>query len=64
MLNQLFTAADIAADHRRELLADAATHRLARAAVAPAPTASRWARLLRSAARLAPRPARSAAEAR
>ena len=34
MLNQLFTTADIAADHRRTLLAEAAAHRLARAATA------------------------------
>jgi hypothetical protein len=32
MLNQLHTAADIAADHRRALLADAQAHRLARTA--------------------------------
>ncbi|MFC5233349.1 hypothetical protein [Pseudonocardia zijingensis] len=32
MLNQLHTAADIAADHRRTLLAEADAHRLARVA--------------------------------
>ena len=34
MLNQLFTAADIAADHRRTLLAEAEANRLARQASA------------------------------
>jgi hypothetical protein len=34
MLNQLFTAADIAADHHRTLLAEAEEYRLARQATA------------------------------
>ena len=38
MLNQLFTAADIAADHRRTLLAEAEAHRLARQASAKSDT--------------------------
>ena len=46
MLNQLFTTADIAADHRRTLLAEAEAYRLARAA-APRPTTAREPRLPR-----------------
>jgi hypothetical protein len=41
MLNQLHTIADIAADHRRTLHAEAAAERLARSAVAARPRRSR-----------------------
>jgi hypothetical protein len=54
MLTPAAVAADLAADHARTLLAEAAAHRLARAATAdrtpPPTTTSRWWR------RSAPRP--------
>jgi hypothetical protein len=40
MLNQLHTAADLAADHRRTLHAEAEAHRLARTARLAAPAAA------------------------
>ncbi|TQM15911.1 hypothetical protein FB558_2708 [Pseudonocardia kunmingensis] len=42
MLNQLHTVADIAADHRRTLLAEAAAERLARSAAPARPQRSGW----------------------
>jgi hypothetical protein len=47
MLNQLHTAADLAADHRRTLEAEAAAYRLARMAAPVARTRRRWLPLLR-----------------
>jgi hypothetical protein len=53
MLNQLHTTADLAADRRRTLLAEADAYRLARAArrtdaaVEPRLPRRRWAQLLR-----------------
>jgi hypothetical protein len=40
MLNQLHTTADLAADHRRTLLAEAEAYRLARTARRGAPSAA------------------------
>ena len=58
MLNQLHTASDIAADHRRELLAEADAFRLARLAAAgprnrPSAQGTRVTRFVRSLTRRA-----------
>lgn len=58
MLNQVHTAADLAADHRRTLLAEAEVYRLARAARCGAeatdrPARRRWFASLRPAPRRA-----------
>jgi hypothetical protein len=59
MLNQLHTAADLAADHRRTLQAEADAYRLARTARLGAPAAAdrparrRWFGVLRPAPRRA-----------
>jgi hypothetical protein len=58
MLNQLHTAADLAADRRRTLLAEAEAYRLARTARLRAPAAARparrgWFGVLRAAPRRA-----------
>lgn len=62
MLNQIHTAADLAADHRRTLQAEADAYRLARTARREPPVAgpargSRWLRFLSPAARRAARTA-------
>jgi hypothetical protein len=46
MLNQLHTAADLAADHRRTLRAEADAYRLARAAAPVSRPRRRWLRTL------------------
>jgi hypothetical protein len=59
MLNQFHTAADLAADHRRTLLAEAEAYRLARTArrgaqsLADRPARRRWFEALRPAPRRA-----------
>jgi hypothetical protein len=61
MLNQLHTAADLAADHRRALQADADAYRLARTARRASPASGArpalrrgWFQLLRACAGRAP----------